>query len=125
MLAQPSRPFGTNILRYAIDKGASVLNNSWGGTEYSSALNEAIAYSYNHGATFVAAAGNSGSNNDSAPMYPASYDVPNILSVAAIDNYNDLAAFSNYGQSSVLPGGLVTVLPEDAEIMIVPAVSGG
>ena len=89
---------------YAIQNGATVLNNSWGGTDYSSALNEAIAYSYNAGATFVAAAGNSGTDNDSSPMYPSGYDVPNILAVAAITDTDDLASFSNYGVNSVALG---------------------
>lgn len=90
---------------YAVQNGASVLNNSWGGSSYSTALNEAIAYSYNAGATFVAAAGNGnngvGYDTDSSPMYPASYDVPNIVSVAAITDSDGLASFSNYGTGSV------------------------
>lgn len=86
---------------YAVDNGAQVLNNSWGGYSYSAALHEAIAYSYNHGAAFVAAAGNDAGNNDSTPMYPASYDVPNIISVAATTDSDILASFSNYGRSAV------------------------
>jgi subtilisin family serine protease len=68
---------------YAVNNGAKVLNNSWGGTSYSSALHEAVAYTYSKGALFVAAAGNAGANNDSVPMYPANYDVPNVVSIAA------------------------------------------
>jgi subtilisin family serine protease/Tfp pilus assembly protein PilZ len=86
---------------YAVNNGASVLNNSWGGPSYSAALHEAIAYAYNAGVTFVAAAGNAGSNNDSQPMYPASYDVPNIISIAATTDTDALAYFSNFGQQSV------------------------
>lgn len=86
---------------YAVQNGAVVLNNSWGGSDYSSALNEAIAYSYNAGAVFVAAAGNAGLNNDSSPMYPANYNVPNIISVAAITDSDSLASFSDFGGNSV------------------------
>lgn len=86
---------------YAVNNGASVLNNSWGGTTYSAALHEAVAYTYSKAALFVAAAGNSGSNNDSSPMYPATYDVPNVISIAATTDYDYLASFSNYGASSV------------------------
>ncbi|RME14127.1 MAG: serine protease, partial [Bdellovibrio sp.] len=86
---------------YAVNMGASVINNSWGGPGYSAALHEAIVYSYNKGVSFVAAAGNSATNNDSAPMYPASYDVPNVIAVAATTDSDVLASFSNYGYNSV------------------------
>ncbi len=86
---------------YAVNNGASVLNNSWGGSSYSAALHDAVAYTYTKGALFVAAAGNSGWNNDSTPMFPASLDVPNVLAVAATTDYDYLASFSNYGASTV------------------------
>lgn len=86
---------------YAVNNGASVLNNSWGGPSYSAALHEAVIYSYNHGVSFVAAAGNAATNNDSQPMYPASLDVPNVISVAATTSSDYLASFSNYGFNSV------------------------
>jgi subtilisin family serine protease len=86
---------------YAVNNGATILNNSWGGPSYSSALHEAITYAYNAGTLFVAAAGNNGRNNDSQPMYPASYDVPNVLAVAATTDADALAYFSNYGVDSV------------------------
>lgn len=89
---------------YAANMGASVLNNSWGGADYSAALHEAVAYTYTKGALFVAAAGNSGTDNDSAPMFPASYNVPNVVSVAATTDYDYLASFSNFGVSTVLLG---------------------
>ncbi len=86
---------------YAANNGASVINNSWGGPSYSAALNEAVAYSYNKGALFVVAAGNNGASNDQTAMYPANYDVPNVISVAATTDYDYLASFSNYGSTSV------------------------
>jgi subtilisin family serine protease/uncharacterized protein YhfF len=86
---------------YAADKGATVLNNSWGGDDYSQALADAITVADTHGALFVAAAGNSGTDNDTMPTYPASYALPNVLTVAATDNSDQLAYFSNVGRKSV------------------------
>jgi hypothetical protein len=119
---------------YAVNKGAKVLNNSWGGGGYSRSLNEAIAYSYSGNALFVAAAGNYSTNNNSTAMYPANYDVPNVLSVAATDDYDALAYFSNYGNSTVhigAPGVLIysTYIPNtyatlNGTSMAAPMVSG-
>jgi len=90
-----------SAIYYAVNNGARVLNNSWGGGGYSQALEEAIAYAYNKDAVFVAAAGNNGANNDAIPMYPASYGVYNVMSVAATNDSDILASFSNYGGGSV------------------------
>jgi subtilisin family serine protease/Tfp pilus assembly protein PilZ len=86
---------------YAANKGARILNNSWGGGAYSIALHEAIAYTYTKNTLFVAAAGNSGINIDSSPTYPASYNVPNVLSVGASNSFDYSASFSNYGINNV------------------------
>lgn len=86
---------------YAVNNGAHILNNSWGGGSYSRALHEAIIYSYDHHSLFVAASGNSAKNIDEVPMFPASYDVPNVLSIAATRDDDYIASFSNYGISSV------------------------
>ena len=88
-----------SALEYAASMGVKISNNSWGGGGYEESLKEAIA---NSGILFVAAAGNDyQNNNDWYPAYPASYDLPNILSVAACDSYGYLAWFSNYGPTSV------------------------
>lgn len=84
---------------YAANMGAKVINNSWGGTAYSRSLHEAMTYAYSRGLIVVSAAGNAGSNNDSKPMYPANYDVPSNIAVAATDDYDQKASFSNYGNS--------------------------
>ncbi|KYG66739.1 subtilase [Bdellovibrio bacteriovorus] len=89
---------------YATSKGAKVLSNSWGGGGYSETLKQAIERSNAAGAIFVAAAGNESNNNDSSPTYPATYDVPNVLSVAAVDNRGQIASFSNYGKTKVHVG---------------------
>ena len=88
-------------IRYATAMGAKISNNSWGDTEYSQALHDAIADADAHGDLFVAAAGNDGEDNDSAPHYPAGYDLPNVISVAASDSNDQLAYFSDFGRSSV------------------------
>ena len=86
---------------YAADNGANVINASWGGGVPSQALYDAISYANDNGCLFVAAAGNSSNDNDTNPFYPASYDLPNIISVAATDQNDNLASFSNYGATSV------------------------
>jgi subtilisin family serine protease len=86
---------------YAADKGADVLNNSWGGDTYSQALADAIAVADDHNSLFVAAAGNSGTDNDAMPDYPSSYDLPNVISVAATEHRDGLAWFSNIGKRTV------------------------
>ncbi len=78
-----------------------VANNSWGGGGYSAALEDAIRRASDAGIVFVVAAGNSAADVDLFPSYPASYDVNNIVSVAAIDQAQNLATFSNYGAESV------------------------
>lgn len=89
---------------YAVNNGASVINNSWGGSSYSQSLHDALAYAYEHKVLIVTAAGNYGKNNDSNPMYPANYPVPSQISVAATTDTDYLASFSNYGSQSVHVG---------------------
>lgn len=89
---------------YATKMGAKIMSNSWGGGGFSETLKASIERAHAAGILFVAAAGNDGSNNDSAPMYPASYQIPNVISVAAINNKGQIANFSNFGKSSVHVG---------------------
>eukprot|EP00890_Picochlorum_soloecismus_P004739 jgi/Picsp_1/5266/NSC_02628-R1_peptidase s8 s53 subtilisin kexin sedolisin len=84
-------------LNWCVDQGATISSNSWGGGGYSVALYQAIQAAGARGHLFVAAAGNSGQNIDVSPEYPAGYDLDNIISVAASDSSDSLAAFSNYG----------------------------
>jgi len=86
---------------YAINKGAKVLSNSWGAYTSSQALQEAIERANKAGAIFVAAAGNDGTNNDEKPMFPASHNIPNVVSVAAINTNGNYAGFSNWGVKTV------------------------
>ncbi|MFB3895118.1 MAG: S8 family serine peptidase [bacterium] len=87
---------------YAAKMGVKLTSNSWGGGGYSSSLYAAISAANVAGQLFVAAAGNDyGNNNDTNPTYPASYDLPNVIAVAATDDDDLLASFSNYGPTSV------------------------
>mgnify|MGYP001604576611 CR=1 FL=1 len=79
--------------------GAKITNNSWGGSAYSQALYDAIKFANDSGSIFVAAAGNFNSNNDKSPFYPSSYNLQNVISVAATDHNDQRAFFSNYGTS--------------------------
>lgn len=88
-------------IQYAIDNGARIINASWGGGDYSKALEEVLKKAHAKGVLFVAAAGNSGRNTDIAPAYPACYELENIISVASITNKGSLSYFSNYGRKSV------------------------
>ncbi len=90
---------------YAVANGADILSNSWGWEGSASAsLEAAINNARDNGVLFVAAAGNNASDNDSVSFYPASYQISNVISVAAIDHDDELAYFSNYGRNSVHVG---------------------
>jgi len=78
-----------------------IISASWGSTQKSRALEDAIRKAYDAGILFVAASGNSSANTDQNPHYPSSYNVGNIISVAALDRNDQLATFSNYGAKSV------------------------
>ena len=96
-------------LRYAADNGARVSNNSWGSenmnkpdtAKFTAAINYAAAQGHAHRASAPA---NSGWDNDvdgNLQASPASFDLPNIIAVAAVDGNDLLADFSNYGRTTV------------------------
>lgn len=86
---------------YATTMNVDLMSNSWGGGGRSQALLDAIQRASDKGIIFTAAAGNSTSNNDTSPSYPASYETPNMISVAATTAQNGIASFSSYGRTSV------------------------
>ncbi len=93
-------------LDYAVSNGAKISNNSWGGGGFSLSLYNAISNAAANGHLFIAAAGNGDENNigfdtDITAHYPSSYELDNIISVAATDNRDNLAGFSNFGVNSV------------------------
>jgi hypothetical protein len=85
------------------DSGVDVVatNNSWGGSDYSQALTDAIQAQEQDGILFIAAAGNDFSNNDLVPVYPASTFLPNVIAVAATTRTDSAATFSNVGLRTV------------------------
>ena len=93
-------------INYVIDRkragvNVRIISASWGSTAKSRALEDVIRKAYEEGILFVAAAGNSSSDNDQMPHYPSSYDLGNVVSVAALNRNDELASFSNYGAKSV------------------------
>lgn len=90
-----------NGLTYAASTDAKVLNLSLGGGAPSQAEIDAINTNVQAGKLLVMAAGNENNDNDANPSYPASYDVDEIISVAAITPAGTMATFSNFGATSV------------------------
>jgi len=103
--------FGTTkdaieAINYVIDRknngvNVRVISASWGSTNRSQALGDVIKKAGEAGILFVAAAGNASTDNDRHPHYPSSYDLPNVISVAALDRNDQLASFSNWGAKHV------------------------
>jgi len=88
-------------INFAIQNGAKVINASFVGADFSQLEYDAINSFKNAGGIFVAAAGNDATNNESTHNYPSDYNLSNIISVAATDQKDALASFSNYGATSV------------------------
>jgi subtilisin family serine protease len=111
-----------------------IISASWGSTAQSRALGDAIKRAGDEGILFVAAAGNSSTNNDRQPHYPSNYNYPNVVSVAALTRSDVLARFSNYGAKTVhiaAPGAeIMSTWPQNlyeehsGTSMATPVVSG-
>ena len=86
-------------IEYARKMKVRIMSNSWGGSEFSQALKEAIDGAKSDGILFVAAAGNEGVDLGKSPSYPAAYASENIVAVAATDNRDQLPDFSNFGKA--------------------------
>lgn len=127
-------------INYAVNEklahgvNVAVINASFGGPSANALEYEAIKRAGQAGIVVCAAAGNDGVDNDGTPFYPASYDLPNIIAVAAFGTNDALAAFSNYGRQSVdlaAPGvGILSTVPNggytvlNGTSMATPHVSG-
>jgi subtilisin family serine protease len=100
------------------NKGINIVatNNSWGGGGFSQALKDAIDRANTAGILFIAAAGNSGTNNDATASYPSGYTSANVIAVASITNTGGLSSFSQYGATTVdlgAPGsGIWSTVPK-------------
>jgi subtilisin family serine protease len=91
-------------IRYCTARGADIINYSGGGLEPSEIEKRAIADAKDANGRpilFIAAAGNEHSNSDIKKYYPAAYELPNIISVTAIDRENNVLSTSNYGIETV------------------------
>lgn len=88
-------------IEYMVGQGILISNNSWGSSFFSQALYDAIDATNAIGHLFVAAAGNTGLNADQFPHYPAAFDLPNIISVAAMTSNDQIAFFSTFGLTTV------------------------
>jgi subtilisin family serine protease len=96
-----------NYVRSMRERGENirVTNNSYGdcteACDYDQATRDALEALGNAGVLNVFAAGNDARNVDSAPSYPASYDLPTIVSVASSTSTDTRSGFSNFGPISV------------------------
>jgi len=96
------------MMRQTYGFNITAINASYGSYFFSQSEYDSILAVNNAGVVFVAAAGNDAIDNDTTPAYPASYDLPGIISVAATDDRDLLSSFSHYGLTSVdlgAPGG--------------------
>lgn len=103
--------FGTTkdaiqAINYVIDRkkagvNVRVISASWGSRMKSKALEDVIRKAGEEGILFVAASGNASADADRSPHYPSGYNLPNVVSVAALNRRDELASFSNYGAKSV------------------------
>lgn len=90
-----------SCIEYAVLMEADVMSNSWGGGGFSQALKDAIDAAGAAGITFVAASGNSSTDNDVIPHYPSNYDSANLISVMSTDHNDGRSDFSTWGLTTV------------------------
>lgn len=88
-------------IHYAMDNGAKIINLSWGNHERSQALEDILKVGNKKEVLFVTAAGNSNDNNEVKPIFPASFRLPNIVSVGSFNAKDRKASFSNFSQKLV------------------------
>ena len=144
IMALQFMPQGWGLITWAIEaidyatlmKGRGVnirvLSNSWGSSYSSPTLTEAIQRAKDAGIIFVAAAGNSTTNNDIYGSYPA--NSPNVISVASTDQADGFSFFSCFGGNTVhlgAPGSdILSTVPGNGYLsysgtsMATPYVSG-
>jgi len=100
-------------INYARAHGASIINMSLGGSGYDSTLDSAVRSASDAGMILAIAAGNNSANNDSTADYPCNFTYSGVICIAALNQKNGLADYSNYGATTVhvgAPGTNVTNL---------------
>lgn len=104
-------------IQYAVNNGAKIINASWSGYGYSESLYRAIEYANSKDVLFVTSAGNGSTNIDESPVYPACFNLANIITVTSVDQSNELASFANFGVNSVditAPGvNIISTVPNN------------
>ena len=98
-------------IQYATDHGARVINMSFGGTDPSNTLADAVQYAASKGVLLVAAAGNDGANEQ---FFPASY--PQVMAIAASNSSDSIAWFSNWGPQIAVAAPGVGILSTIAPV---------
>jgi subtilisin family serine protease len=96
-----------DAIQYAMDHNVKIINCSFGGSDNNQALKDAMA---NSGILFICAAGNRGADTSKVPVYPASFNLPNIISVAALDSKGVLSNFTSYGTNITVAAPGVNIL---------------
>jgi len=81
-----------NGIIHAVDQGAEIVSMSWGGFVRSELIYDAVKYAYDNGVLLVGAAGNDETDH---VTYPASFE--EVIAVAATDQFDDPAYFTNFG----------------------------
>lgn len=100
--SEPNGIYGQTGMSWAMNNGADVISMSYGGPGYSQTVQNLVNSGTSNGIVFVAAAGN---DNNSLAHYPSNY--ANVISVAATNENDSKASFSNYNESVDVsaPGG--------------------
>ncbi|WP_102926435.1 type VII secretion-associated serine protease mycosin [Streptomyces noursei] len=94
-------------IRYAVDKGASIINISQGTNAGSPAEEEAVAYAFKHNVLIVVASGNNGKGSEDIG-YPGIY--PGVLTVGGVESSGSIWAKSNYGPQVLLTAPAVGIV---------------
>jgi subtilisin family serine protease len=121
-------------MQYVSQRGARIINASWGGAPCMASLRNAFQELNNKGILVVVAAGNAGHDIDYEPDYPAAFNMPNQLTVAAATPSDLMASWSNSGFNLVhlaAPGAsILSTIPNnrtafmDGTSMAAPFVTG-
>lgn len=122
---------------YAVEHGAQVINLSWGTNGESMVLKDAIDRAIKRNVVVVCSAGNGGRDLETSPYYPASFDLKDLITVAATDNFDQPATWSNWGARQVTVaapgvdilttqrgGGFWTVTGTSAAAPVVSGIAG-